>query len=691
MTVEQHIPTFSKYYIDIQNYFNLKNPNPQEFDFEKQVNSSKGSHSKLSTLTETQFLELSTDVHDELQRRSNSDTEHAESRLKPINVFHKKRNIAREKLSLLSESRFNDLLTDIMQEIERRDYCIKEISNVKDDSKDQLNRNLSQEFTDTSTPLKKIPSTDANTTNHTNKEDTIQQTVIAPIKASINWSSDEEEEGENEENEEISEKEDRHEGKTEEKEKSLSITSNSKKELNTLDQRNIEAEMNFIKDHQSNKFSNDNSGIQIKEKSTKSTKIEVPQNDIIVSETISINKDMKVTEPIFKQLEKQTYSKDDDEFDFNTPSKTMLTNNKTTTETLVMNELDNRNVDSSNTDSMKTIESLKNENLKLKQELEFLKNKNKNKNNNYTDQKILSNKHNLQFDQYIDPSGHIPLDLVKTFQSLTTNLYSIINESDHLTKKKELGNDLFTKIFQISKNLQEIMLLSTIPEAENNIILLRTALSHLITSIRYYCSFNDLLPKITVNTTISDLCFSFCNLVSVVKIKYIDPKNTKIDDTDFLLNLNEVTLVNSVDTEEILSPNSSSKVKPLRLAEKFHAFDSSTNSIDNNSNNFSKDLLTSESSISTTARSTLNKGLLYERIDIKSVASSQEKKESKKNIQMKIHKDESSTKQETPKIFELHNNETRGNSKKGPERSHSFMDRFKKEKIVDRLKHIGAK
>ncbi|KAH6845283.1 hypothetical protein B0I37DRAFT_310882 [Chaetomium sp. MPI-CAGE-AT-0009] len=83
---------------------------------------------KLQRLTSVQFLELSTDVYDELKRRE------AASRvppgappgsgppdyLLPEENFHPKRNQARQKLSSLGPPRFRDLATDVFCELERR-------------------------------------------------------------------------------------------------------------------------------------------------------------------------------------------------------------------------------------------------------------------------------------------------------------------------------------------------------------------------------------------------------------------------------------------------------------------------------------------------------------------------------------------------------------------------------------------
>ncbi|KAJ4398458.1 component of the polarisome [Neurospora sp. IMI 360204] len=83
---------------------------------------------KLQRLTEVQFLELSTDVYDELKRREqvarrgpNAPPETAPpDYLLPEDNFHPKRNQARQKLSSLGPPRFRDLATDVFIELERR-------------------------------------------------------------------------------------------------------------------------------------------------------------------------------------------------------------------------------------------------------------------------------------------------------------------------------------------------------------------------------------------------------------------------------------------------------------------------------------------------------------------------------------------------------------------------------------------
>ncbi|KAI6366710.1 hypothetical protein MCOR25_005077 [Pyricularia grisea] len=76
---------------------------------------------KLQRLTTVQFLELSTDVYDELNRRfPPQNSEPPPKYLLPRDNFHPKRNQARQKLSSLPAPRFRDLATDVFCELERR-------------------------------------------------------------------------------------------------------------------------------------------------------------------------------------------------------------------------------------------------------------------------------------------------------------------------------------------------------------------------------------------------------------------------------------------------------------------------------------------------------------------------------------------------------------------------------------------
>ena len=81
---------------------------------------------KLLRLSGIQFQELSTDVYDELLRRQSAQGQQTNGPgqvppyLLPKDNFHPKRNQARQKLATLPPPRFRDLATDVFYELERR-------------------------------------------------------------------------------------------------------------------------------------------------------------------------------------------------------------------------------------------------------------------------------------------------------------------------------------------------------------------------------------------------------------------------------------------------------------------------------------------------------------------------------------------------------------------------------------------
>ncbi len=85
---------------------------------------------KLLRLSAVQFQELSTDVYDELLRRQSfarqskggqgASPNEVPTFLLPKETFHPKRNQARQKLSTLPPTRFRDLAADVFYELERR-------------------------------------------------------------------------------------------------------------------------------------------------------------------------------------------------------------------------------------------------------------------------------------------------------------------------------------------------------------------------------------------------------------------------------------------------------------------------------------------------------------------------------------------------------------------------------------------
>lgn len=109
-----------------QHYAILKRYLGQSLRDEKGNPKPNRARDKLLRLSAIQFQELSTDVYDELLRRQSAAGQQPNvpgqvpAYLLPKENFHPKRNQARQKLATLPSSRFRDLATDVFYELERR-------------------------------------------------------------------------------------------------------------------------------------------------------------------------------------------------------------------------------------------------------------------------------------------------------------------------------------------------------------------------------------------------------------------------------------------------------------------------------------------------------------------------------------------------------------------------------------------
>lgn len=82
---------------------------------------------------------------------------------------------------------------------------------------------------------------------------------------------------------------------------------------------------------------------------------------------------------------------------------------------------------------------------------------------------------------------------------------------------------LLETVIKIAKLIGDLLpLLSSVSlhdSLENEIVYLKSALSHAITSTRYFLAYEDLIPRIVTQSSISEVIFAFCNIVQIVKIK----------------------------------------------------------------------------------------------------------------------------------------------------------------------------
>ncbi|TID14812.1 hypothetical protein CANINC_004483 [Pichia inconspicua] len=165
---------------------------------------------KLKKLTNVQFSDLSTDVYDEMERRkkydANPDDPNAIKFLPSENNYHPKRNQARQKLAALPNSRFKDLVNDVLHEIGNR---LSPQENFKIPQKDvnvptvlpgelpakglSKNPNLTIDVDKSNGYFKsKQLETKSGTTTPITTQSQIKSTTLVPQKAELTWSSDEE-------------------------------------------------------------------------------------------------------------------------------------------------------------------------------------------------------------------------------------------------------------------------------------------------------------------------------------------------------------------------------------------------------------------------------------------------------------------------------------------------------------------
>lgn len=149
---------------------------------------------KLCKLTRVQFIDLSIDVYDELQRRNLSTLE-APKHLEAQVGYHPKRNQARQKLAALPTSRFKDLVNDVLFEIDNRQGDGTLIKKRENNNLKNLRINVNgNDNNDNNQHSIVTPLNDGfNVVNNLGNETPTQlkSTTLVPNKSELTWSSDE--------------------------------------------------------------------------------------------------------------------------------------------------------------------------------------------------------------------------------------------------------------------------------------------------------------------------------------------------------------------------------------------------------------------------------------------------------------------------------------------------------------------
>ena len=580
---------------------------------------------KLLKLSDPQFYELSTDVYDELQRRINEDQDQC-NYLLPKASFHFKRNQARQKLSSLAQLRFGDLVDDILFEIKRRGFDIDINSNddrslAKKDEEllesEEKTVSLLSESANKPFPESPMPPTSS-----------VQTSQIIPQKASMAWSSEEEEE--EEEEEEVTE------GR--EGDQNESPVHNTKEPIELDDLNSVQKSINLNEFPETPVLSTENSDFLDNSDDISSNPISNPQqlhsfgNSPAHSTFSPIDKyyafgganqpqDIFKINTDFRQNASIENSLDQADADLVVDDRVnneevAIPSNEELIKKIAPTEIDDQPV-LKNEDLLKRelsnfssqVSSLSIENEKLKQKISELELNSKNiigkQNKMIIIESNIADRFQYQylldesfFDNYTDPKGQIPITKIVKLNPLINSFFQILLEST-----ENVGDLLFETLLNISSSINEVIGILDNTEFREEITLLKATLSQLISSVRYYAVYGNLLPKITVQAAVSELAFSICRLVTAAKIEQNEGNENSINMSSFNIDYDYASstlldgnikpensfLSNQADMSGYMKRNQEdmSPVKPLKITQKVNRNNDSKSSSFRKSSNTS--------------------------------------------------------------------------------------------------------
>ncbi|CCE65338.1 hypothetical protein TPHA_0K02050 [Tetrapisispora phaffii CBS 4417] len=581
---------------------------------------------KLFKLSDSQFYELSTDVYDELQRRL--DEAHGQpEHLLPKASFHVKRNQAREKLSNLTQPRFCDLATDILFEVKRRGYDSNTMEAEHEKGKEEEKIDKSRPETQPTSPIP--PS------------GTIQTSHVIARKASLTWSSDGEED-KKEDKQNLKRDSNEHEAVPFETRGSVQKTVLPYSEIYnpTLRTPNVTSSIfdgnDVVKPPNQMGETNgttsspgysifspvdkyyafDNTdhttespvlsqGLVPNMTVTTEENHETPFVDVVTEKT-PIKADL---ETAFKEIgsegsiaaegiklndsmateENDTNSVPNESKYVDTVSNENNDDNIVPDEkkdiNIVVDENTDRNIKQFS-DLNAQISELTIENEQLKQRIAELQLSEKQAQllpNSFKDT-FSSETQSNNFDflqenslvKFVVDDGNVPYHLVVHLHCFISEFYKALNQND----EEDTDNKLFELLLKISNCSKEIMDFVPITEYRDEITVLKVCISHLISTVRYYLIYGNLLPKITVQASISELAISFCRLISSAKIRRLDDVSTPVD---AVFNIDDKSTLNSpndsvksgtrstltaIPSHLTLETKEISPVKPLKITQK---------------------------------------------------------------------------------------------------------------------------
>ncbi|AJV65769.1 BMC_2a_G0036300.mRNA.1.CDS.1 [Saccharomyces cerevisiae] len=505
------------YYVSLKTFFEVTGENRDRSNSTR----AQKARAKLLKLSSSQFYELSTDVSDELQRRIGEDANQPDYLLPKAN-FHMKRNQARQKLANLSQTRFNDLLDDILFEIKRRGFD-KDLDAPRPPLPQPMKQEVSKDSDDTART-----STNSSSVTQVAPNVSVQPSLVIPKMASIDWSSEEEEE------EQVKEKPNEPEGKQtsmdEKKEAKPAlnpIVTDSDlpdsqvlaRDITSMARTPTTTHKNYWDVNDSpiikvdNDIDNEKYPEQLKSPEVQRAENNNPNSEMEdkVKELTDLNSDLHLQiEDLNAKLASLTSEKEKEKKE----EKEEKEKEKNLKSNYTIDESFQKELLSLNSQIGEL--SIENENLKQKiSEFEL----HQKKNNNHNDLKITDG----FISKYSSADGLIPAQYILNANNLiiqfTTRL-SAVPIGDSTAISHQIGEELFQILSQLSNLISQLLLSADLLQYKDQVILLKASLSHAITSIRYFSVYGPvLIPKITVQAAVSEVGFAMCNLIDSAKIK----------------------------------------------------------------------------------------------------------------------------------------------------------------------------
>ncbi|GMC45218.1 unnamed protein product [Saccharomyces cerevisiae] len=505
------------YYVSLKTFFEVTGENRDRSNSTR----AQKARAKLLKLSSSQFYELSTDVSDELQRRIGEDANQPDYLLPKAN-FHMKRNQARQKLANLSQTRFNDLLDDILFEIKRRGFD-KDLDAPRPPLPQPMKQEVSKDSNDTART-----STNSSSVTQVAPNVSVQPSLVIPKMASIDWSSEEEEE------EQVKEKPNEPEGKqtsTDEKKETKPaldpIVTDSDlpdsqvlaRDITSMARTPTTTHKNYWDVNDSpiikvdNDIDNEKGPEQLKSPEVQRAENNNPNSEMEdkVKELTDLNSDLHLQiEDLNAKLASLTSEKEKEKKE----EKEEKEKEKNLKSNYTIDESFQKELLSLNSQIGEL--SIENENLKQKiSEFEL----HQKKNDNHNDLKITDG----FISKYSSADGLIPAQYILNANNLiiqfTTRL-SAVPIGDSTAISHQIGEELFQILSQLSNLISQLLLSADLLQYKDQVILLKASLSHAITSIRYFSVYGPvLIPKITVQAAVSEVGFAMCNLIDSAKIK----------------------------------------------------------------------------------------------------------------------------------------------------------------------------